>query len=199
MARVEHDIGRDEAPPVAGDLGALTGQAYDVRAHPDPDPSPDERRRHGVVDIEHPHEGILAGARLEVEVGVGNGIGQPRQEPLFHEMAVAHAGADPADMPPPIRDVEGPAVMLGLEVLQGCERAQRQEARLGIADGPLDAALGGRACRAQDDGLGVQRAEQPDHLVVEPRPRASAGCDHGCVVVEDELLGHATKANETGE
>lgn len=43
---VEDDIGRNEAPPVPGDLGALAGEAHERRAHPDPDPPADERRRH---------------------------------------------------------------------------------------------------------------------------------------------------------
>ena len=96
-------------------------------------------------------------------------------------------------------DVGRPGVVLVLEVRQVLEPAQGQEARLGIADRPLDTALGRRPGGPQHDRLGPERPEQARHLVMEAGPRAAARRDDRGVVVEDELLGHAAQALETAD
>ena len=79
-------------------------------------------------------------------------------------------------------------------VLERGERAQRQEARLEVADRPLHGALRGRPAGPQHDGPGMERAQEPADLGVEPRPAALArGHDRG-VVVEHVGIGHAAEA-----
>ena len=62
---------------VLGDHVPLTGRARpSVGRDPDPDAPADEGRRHRVVGAEHAHEGVLAGPGLEVQIGVGQRLGQ---------------------------------------------------------------------------------------------------------------------------
>jgi hypothetical protein len=92
------------------------------------------------------------------------------------------------DDPPP-GDLGRPAVVLALQIGQVLEGSQRQEARLGIADGPLGRALRGRPGRPEHDRREAELAEQGRDLGVEPGPAALAAGDDRAVVVADELLG----------
>jgi len=86
------DIGRDEAPVMAGDLGALAGDPDGDRRDADRDPPPDERGRDRVVDAGGPDERIPADPGLEVEVGVGQRIRERVQEPPLDRPTVADPG-----------------------------------------------------------------------------------------------------------
>jgi hypothetical protein len=173
---------------------SLTVSVGDVGA----DPPADERRRDRVVDPVDPDEGVLAGPRLELVVGVGSRLGQWCQERELGGEPLGDPAAEPPDVAA-IGDVGRPGVVLVLEVGQVGELAERQKARLGIADRPLGVALRGRPGRAQDDRLCAKYPEQPDHLVGEPCPGAGAEGDDRCIVVEDELLGHAAEPLEAAQ
>jgi hypothetical protein len=198
VGRCQDDVGRDEAPGMDGDLRSLAEQADRRRRHPDGDPSSDERGRHRVVRAEHPDKGVDAGPGLEMEVGVRQRIRESPEEPAFDEEALGDRPAEASDVAV-IRDVVRPGVVLTLHVLERAEVAERQEARLGIADRALDIALRGRSGRTRDDGLGAQRAEQTCDLVVEPGPRSCTRRDDRGVIVEDELLGHPTEPGQAAD
>ena len=86
-------------------------------------------------------------------------------------------------------------VVLDLEVRERGERAQRQEARLEVADRPLHGALGRRPAGPQHDGPGMERAQEPADLGMEPRAAALARGDDRGVVVEHVGVGHAAEAD----
>ena len=112
MGRCQDDVGRDEAPDVDGDLGALARQADRTLGHPDGDPPSDERGWDRVVGAEHPHEGVDAGPGLEPQVGVGQWIGEWPQEAAFGAEALGDRPAQAADVAA-IRDVVRPGVVYG--------------------------------------------------------------------------------------
>ena len=163
MRGSEDDVGWGEAAAMRRDLGSLAGQPHRRRADPDGDPTTDERRRHRVVDVEDPDEGVDPDPGLGVEVGIGERIGQRGEEAALGSVAIADPAAETSDMAAE-GDVGRPGVVLVLEVRQVLEPAQRQEARLGIADRPLGTALGRRPRRAQHDRLGPERPEQARDL-----------------------------------
>lgn len=102
-----------------------------------------------------------------MEVGVREWLGQRVEEAALHEGSVGHPGTGPAQDPGE-GHVGRPAIVLGLEVGELAERAQRAEARLEVADRPLGVALRGGPSPSQDDGPGAQGTQEPGDLVVEP-------------------------------
>jgi hypothetical protein len=145
------------------------------RADPRRDAPPDEGRRHRVVDATDAHEGIAAGPRLEPQVGVRQRLGQPVQRAALDVPALDDPGAGAAQDAPE-GDLGCPGIVLGLQVGQVTEVAQRAEAGLEVADGALGVTLALRPPRLEDDRLGAQRAEQGRHLRMQPRSTASLEC-----------------------
>ncbi len=96
-------------------------------------------------------------------------------------------------------DLGRPGVVLVLEVVEGDERAQREEARLGVPDRALHPALRLGVRRAEDDRPRMERAEQPRDVVVETGPGPGARGDDGGVVVEHDGAGHPAEAAEAAD
>ncbi len=89
--------------------------------------------------------------------------------------------------------------MLGLQVVDVREGAQRQERPVQIAVGLLDLALGLGIAGAKRHDLGPELPEERRDLVVQDRLASStAGNDRG-VVVADDLVGHAAETLEAPE
>jgi hypothetical protein len=96
-------------------------RADDGRAHPGRDPPAGEGGRHRVVDPAYPDEGVAPGAGLEMEIGVGDGIGHGREVRALGGVPVGDPAPEAPDVAA-VRNLGGPGVVLTIGGRRGRRR-----------------------------------------------------------------------------
>ena len=115
MGGVQHDIGRDIAPPMAGDLATVDVDHYLAMGDPHPDPPAGQFRWCRVVNIGYTAETVPTHPHLDTTVGIRQRI----QEAFLGSPSVGYLRSDPAVVTLE-RHLLGPAVMLVLDI---CDRS----------------------------------------------------------------------------
>jgi hypothetical protein len=198
MDGVEHHVSGHEGPPVRCDELAFEMDDDLGERAPDLDPSPRQSRRHRVVDVTDAYEPVFHHPRLGVRVDVRQRVWQGMQEAPLDPPRVSDLRAH-APVVTLERNRPRPVVVLGLQVLDRVELAQRQKRGLEITNGAFVLAFALREPGTKDHRTQEEMAEQCRDLVDELRTPTTSRFDDAALVVGHRFLRHTTQTRETPE